>query len=614
MPTNLLLDLTWIGIIWPLVGLTTLRHHKREFNGNNLDVSYFSKALILGFGINYFLAKVTMLCFGQFWILASISINLAYCATNYKSIMGMLFKHSKELLLTFTFLTGMFLFCSLIKMKFNGSDDPAYLHLYLKLIQTGSMHEFFNMRRTDSFGGWSQMEAIFFPLSNSYFLISKYDLFIASFFFVAIFNILRISKSFTTFAILVAYSAATIFQINNNGTITTSIIVLLIIFLFSREKNFINLTVIWILAFCLLETKPYLAPFAFITFAIYLNSQKFTLKTKLALILVSANILVIDLYIFAKDTGMSPIYMGRSRNPYLSNLNSENIDYVGNMKAFLMANSIIVLSLIVSLLVLASLGKQVIENKYQKQIFLIVTIPLVIIVLVLLVFLKGHFIDLSRYFTSIMWIELAALTLISSERLILFISSRNKNINIFDVSIKIFALSAIFLIIFANGISKIKADNAENQYGCKYSVNDSLKYKIRQPERIKSLGFFECPRIGDKVAISVQQMDMPFISTNYRKLEINGTISNYMDWFVSHDIDYIIIRKNDSSPSYNLKIREKVYESLSNGTAKQENLAVLKGLQFIRDIDTVCSGPEKRKGTIGSYSIVNLKKCNLARK
>src|SRR5208282_1046214 len=53
------------------------------------------------------------------------------------------------------------LLASFLTPIFNDADDPEYFFLINKLLRTGAIVEYFNLRRPLTFGGWTFIQAIF---------------------------------------------------------------------------------------------------------------------------------------------------------------------------------------------------------------------------------------------------------------------------------------------------------------------------------------------------------------------------------------------------------------------------------------------------------------------
>ncbi len=203
---------------------------------------------------------------------------------------------------------------SCVTLTFNGNDDPEYFFFIDKLLETGSVTEYFSQRRPLTLGGWTFLQAIFSagPAGLSY--VASLDAVVGSILFL--FGALLLGVGFWT-APLAALTAALVvqpFQVNLGTALAMSGMSALLIGLSlpgSAPKNFFIPFALSVMA---VTMRPQIALIAFVAaaFALWQNRDRSWIALGAALLVIPS----LWILIFYNDTGLLPLSSAAGYNPH----------------------------------------------------------------------------------------------------------------------------------------------------------------------------------------------------------------------------------------------------------------------------------------------------------
>ena len=205
------------------------------------------------------------------------------------------------------------LLASFAAPTFNPFDDPAYFFLINKLLRTGSIVEYFNVRRALTLGGWTFIQAIFSAGPNGVGFVASIDAIVGSILFLFCAILLGTDAWAALPAALVGVLVVQVFQVNLGTSIGMAAICAVLVGLSlpasAPRNSFTPIT----LAVMAVTIRPQLGLIAIIGIAVVLWRNRSTSLLIIAAML--AGISTLWVAIFLRDTGLLPLSMSAGQNP-----------------------------------------------------------------------------------------------------------------------------------------------------------------------------------------------------------------------------------------------------------------------------------------------------------
>ncbi len=203
---------------------------------------------------------------------------------------------------------------SCVTPTFEENDDPEYFFFIDKLLETGSVTEYFSGRRPITLGGWTFLQAVFSagPAGVSY--VASLDAVVGSILFL--FGALLLGMGFWTapVAALTATLVVQPFQLNLGTALAMSGMSALLISLSLPNSSLRSFFIPFGLSVMAVTMRPQIALIAFVAaaFALWQNRDRSWIALGAALLVIPS----LWILIFYNDTGLLPLSSAAGYNPH----------------------------------------------------------------------------------------------------------------------------------------------------------------------------------------------------------------------------------------------------------------------------------------------------------
>lgn len=264
-------------------------------------------ALWVGLSLAYALGIATQAFMLAFIILAGLAAAVLQ--------RGYLFSLVRVRLLCWGLLALMVSLALFFTPQVNVMDDPQYLFLVEKLLQTGSVVEYFSYRRPITLGGWTFLQAIFSSGPAGTAFISSLDFAVGGVFFLLAALLLRLSPWVALPAALCAMLVTQIFQVNLGASVTMAALCALLVGLSLPTAGVKGAFLPMSFAVLAVTVRPQLGLLALLAVAICLwRNRSHRLLLQAAIL---AGISAVWIAIFYRDTSLLPLSVSPGFNPIL---------------------------------------------------------------------------------------------------------------------------------------------------------------------------------------------------------------------------------------------------------------------------------------------------------
>jgi hypothetical protein len=463
------------------------------------------------------------------------------------------------------------LLASFVTPFINPSDDPEYFFLINKLLRTGSVVEYFNVRRPITLGGWTFIQAIFSAGPAGVAFVASIDAIVGGILFLFCAILVGTGEWAALPAALIGVLVVQVFQ-NNLGT-AIGMAALCAVFIglslpACAPRSYFTTIAIAVMA---VTIRPQLGLIAIIGIAVVLWRNRSTSWPIVGAIL--AGISTLWIAIFLRDTGLLPLSMSPSYNPQFLELYDVPLHQKFLLSQLASLGEFQWAAGSLTLLAVVICGWQSVTTKHSVAIrneflvlgaFSIAVVATVVVMLALLGPLAPHH---ERYYVPVVEGFLYVFLIRSAIHLFQRVPGRLSRYAFLPIAVTAAVLCLAIVVLAENGTA---TEIAEAANAIKLSVPAESSGRIcsqlltpeerRAFERIPTgsgytLLALDCPIGSFETSSRVMLNDIMQGATRGDYFDIAWGDEKTVDWLQKQGVDQLVYLDNDASDTYSIRNR-----------------------------------------------------------
>jgi hypothetical protein len=521
------------------------------------------------------------------------------------------------------------LLASFLTPIFNGADDPEYFFLINKLLRTGAIVEYFNLRRPLTLGGWTFIQAIFSAGPAGVAFVASIDAIVGSILFLFCAVLLR-TGLWALPAALVGALVVQVFQENLGTAIGMAAMCSLLVGLSlpgcAPKNSFTSLA----FAIMAVTIRPQLGLIAIVAIAVVLWRNRLASLPILGAII--GGISMVWVAIFLRDTGVLPLSTSPGVNPQFleqtdvirTSLQSKlqgaiatTLDLWQGGREIWAAANLTVLAVVIC-------GWQSLTTKHGAAIrneFLVLgafCIAAAATVVGMIAAIGPRALSLERYYipvvVGVLYVFLIRIAVHVLQRV-------SKRPSIVPLSVAGMTVMLCMAILMSVGSLSAPTESASRICGQLLTSEER-----RELERIPTgsgytLLAIDCP-VGSFETSSQVMINDLFVTTRGDYFDIDSDAEGTANWLKNHGVDKLVYLDNDAGPSFGLAIMRTKLERLNSADAeeyfgiigtlqkKREYIYGVESLEKLRKVAQYCGSLQiSTRDPQGPLVIVDLRQC-----